>query len=420
MSLTETAKLAGNQEIAPLSALRFLFATNIPFPEGRANTRRIRTIARELVRQGHQVSILLPFARKHQAKSQIIEGIQVEWCIAPQTDNVFLKTNQRVKLSVQFLSRCRWLKRLWQKSKRKEYDWLYLYQPGFDGLIAAIIARYFGRKVCSEYVDLLSSEGYQGLLLRLIYKLQLIADNKVPALSHQMLTISSLLEKVYHQRSLRSSMLNFPILVDTVRFGTGDQYRFRQKLNIRKRFVITFTGSFTRPQGLRVLIEAIANVVRQYPDVMLLIAGGSLVDDADDADLLINKYDLKANALYLGMLDEVDIIDLQAGSDILVMPKLDDPVNHAGLSTKLSEYLASGKAVIASDVGDVGKYLIHEKHALLVPPGDNDALERAILRLLVNPELRMLLGSNGSKAAIHYFDIRVNVMRLVEALHKHS
>ncbi len=420
MSLTETAKMAGNQQLAPLSALRFLFATNIPFPEGRANTRRIRTVARELARQGHQVTILLPFARKHQAKSQIIEGIQVEWCIAPQTDNVFLKTNQRVKLSVQFLSRCRWLKRLWQKSKKKEYDWLYLYQPGFDGLLAAVIARYFGRKVCSEYVDLLSAEGYQGLLLGLIYKLQLIADHKVPALSHQMLTISSLLAQVYHQRNPHSSMLNFPILVDTVRFGAGDQYRSRQKLDIKKRFVITFTGSFSRPQGLRVLIEAMAKVVIRYPDVMLLIAGGSLAGDADDADQLINQYGLKANTLNLGMLDEIDIINLQAASDILVMPKIDDPLNHAGLSTKLSEYLASGKAVIASDVGDVSKYLIHEKHALLVPPGDSNALEEAILRLLVNPKLRKLLGTNGRQAAINYFDIRVNVRHLVEALHAHS
>ena len=420
MSLTETTSIAGNEQLNPLFALRILFAVNIPFPEGRANTRRIRTVARELSRQGHQVTILLPFAREHQAKTQLIEGIQAEWCLTPRTDGTFLNANQRVKLSVQFFSRCQWLKQLWRKSKRDEYDWLYLYQPGIDGLVAAIIARHFGRKVCSEYVDQLSPIGYRGLLWRLIYLLQLLADHKVPSLSDQMLTISSSLEQVYHKRNSRALMLIFPILVDTIRFGAGNQYRFRQKLNLGERFVVAFTGSFTRPQGLRVLIEAMAKVVKQYPDVMLLIAGGGISDDADDADQLINQYGIKANALYLGMLAETDIIDLQAASDILVMPKLDDPVNHAGLSTKLSEYLASGKAVIASDVGDVSKYLTHEKQALLVPPGDSDALEQAILRLLINPILRKQLGLNGRQVAVQHFDIRVNVTRLVEALCRHS
>ena len=120
------------------------------------------------------------------------------------------------------------------------------------------------------------------------------------------------------------------------------------------------------------------------------------------------------------MLDEVDIIELQAGSDILVMPKLDDPVNHAGLSTKLSEYLASGKAVVASNVGDVSKYLVHEKNALLIPPGEVDALAGALLCLLAKPVLRDFLGKNGRQAALKYFDIPVNVTRLANVLRAHG
>ena len=75
----------------------FLFAVNIPYPEGRANTRRIRTIARELVKQGHKVHILLPFAREPQARHQIIEGVNVHWCLIPTCSSNFLNKNNRIK-----------------------------------------------------------------------------------------------------------------------------------------------------------------------------------------------------------------------------------------------------------------------------------------------------------------------------------
>ncbi len=116
------------------------------------------------------------------------------------------------------------------------------------------------------------------------------------------------------------------------------------------------------------------------------------------------------------MIPEEDVIDLQSTSDILVMPKLDDPINQAGLSTKLAEYLASGKAVVASNVGDVGKYLRHEYDALLVPPGDQHALEQGLIRLLEEPELRHKLGINARETALRHFDIKVNMTRLVKAL----
>jgi glycosyltransferase involved in cell wall biosynthesis len=268
----------------------------------------------------------------------------------------------------------------------------------------------------SEYVDLLSSDGYDTPIWRIIYKLQVFADKKVPSYSNIILTISSVLKNIYQYRNPDVPILIFPTLVDTSKFGKGDPYRYRQELILGNRTVISFTGSFVRTEGLHVLIEAIANVLKRNYDLILLIAGGSLVPKSDDAGQLIKQYRLQTNALYLGALSEEDVIDLQAASDILVMPKLDAPVNHAGLSTKLAEYLASEKPVIASNVGDVGKYLIDGQDALLIPPGNRDALEMALLRLLKDRELCNVLGANGRKKAIQHFGIEANVMRLMNIL----
>ncbi len=404
-----------NESVTPI---QILFAVSMPYPEGRSNTRRIRAIAGELVRQGHQVCVFLPFSRVPQPAVQVIEGTKVEFAAVPQTENAFLDGKGRVKLSVHFFSRCRWLMGLWRKSKRREYDWLYLYQPGIDGLLATLIARCFRRKVVSDYVDILSADGYYTFILRLVYLLQVLADWTVPALSHLVLVISSRLEGVYRGRCRHAAMIRFPIVVDTHRFRTGDRNRHRQQLNLGDRPCVVYAGSFARPQGLRVLIEAMVKVIEVKPDAVLLVAGGSLAVDADNIHLLIEQNRLDSNTWYLGLLTEKDVIDLLSAADVLVLPKLDDPVNHAGLSTKLGEYLASGNAVIASNVSDISTYLTHEYDALIVPPGDCYALAEAILRLLDDNELRQSLGANGRLVALREFDLGSNVARLVECLQR--
>ncbi len=400
---------------APCS-LRFLFAVNTPFPEGGANTRRILTVSRELVEQGHRVTILMPFSRRPQAPVQFVDGIRAEFSFIPSSRQIITNAKKRVKLRIQFISRCLWLKELWGKSKRREYDWLYLYQPGIDGLLAAGIVRHFGLRVCSEFVDLLSYNLYRGFAWRIIYLFQVLGDRLTPRLSDKMLTISSRLQKIYHRRNPGAPLLIFPTVVDTARFGAGHRSRFRQNLGLRDRPVISFIGSFVRPEGLRLLIEAVAGVIRQESGAALILAGGALGEEVEDVDRLIKQYGLGASAVNLGVIPENDIVDLLAASDILAMPKLDDPVNHAGLSTKLGEYLASGKAVIAANVGDVGKYLVHEKDALLLPPGDREALEDGLLRLIRDADLRQRLGEAGQQAALRHFDVKANVARLVRFL----
>lgn len=395
--------------------MRILFATNIPFPEGRANTRRIMSVAREMARQGHDVCLVLPYSRTRQPHRQEVDGVKVHICHVPLSDTEVFSYSGRVKLSVQLLSRLKWWKALWDESSRRSYDWMYLYQPGADSLCAAGIARIFDRKIVSEFVDALTPAEYSGPVWRTIYQLQVFADRIVPRHSHLLLVISTALRDKYQARYPSVPVMILPTLVDTDRFTGGDRNRFRHALGIGERPTVVFTGSFVRTEGLRALCAAFAQVIEERPDAMLVIAGGSLVPESDDVNRLLDQHHLRSNAHYVGMLPERDVIDLQACADVLVMPKTDDPVNHAGLATKLGEYLSSGNAVVASDVGDVKKYLVDHEHAMLVPPGDVAALAAAILYLVSNPDVRQKIGKSGRDACLRSFSVRDNVEGLLHA-----
>ncbi|HXZ44534.1 MAG TPA: glycosyltransferase, partial [archaeon] len=63
-----------------------------------------------------------------------------------------------------------------------------------------------------------------------------------------------------------------------------------------------------------------------------------------------------------------------------------------GSPTKLFEYMAMGKGIVASDLDQIGEILEHGKTAWLVKPGDPDALADGIVRLARDAGLRGALG----------------------------
>jgi glycosyltransferase involved in cell wall biosynthesis len=102
-----------------------------------------------------------------------------------------------------------------------------------------------------------------------------------------------------------------------------------------------------------------------------------------------------------------------------VMPVLDValyvPVESEGMSRVVFEYLAAGRALIASRVGVVPEVLLDGEHALLVPAGDAGALAGAIERLLGDGALRARLGEAGRRLVLE----RYSGARLAAALEAH-
>jgi len=83
-----------------------------------------------------------------------------------------------------------------------------------------------------------------------------------------------------------------------------------------------------------------------------------------------------------------------------------------GSPTKLFEYLAMGKGIVASRLGQVGEVIIDGENGLLVEPGDADGLARAIERLAGDGELRARLGAAARETAIERYTWRHNAARV--------
>jgi glycosyltransferase involved in cell wall biosynthesis len=97
-----------------------------------------------------------------------------------------------------------------------------------------------------------------------------------------------------------------------------------------------------------------------------------------------------------------------AALDVAVYPALESE----GMSRVVFEYLAMGKAVVASRVGVVPEVLEDRRTALLVPAGEPAALARALGELLDDHVLRAALG----RAAADLVAAKLSGARVADAL----
>ncbi|HMH48638.1 MAG TPA: glycosyltransferase family 4 protein [Candidatus Acidoferrum sp.] len=106
-----------------------------------------------------------------------------------------------------------------------------------------------------------------------------------------------------------------------------------------------------------------------------------------------------------------DLPDVMSALDVALYV----PVESEGMSRVVFEYLAAGRALIATRVGIVPEILTDGEHALLVPAGDAGALAAAIERALSDPALRARLGAAGRRLVLE----RYSGARVAAALERH-
>jgi len=163
---------------------------------------------------------------------------------------------------------------------------------------------------------------------------------------------------------------------------------------------VAYAGHLYAWKGVDVLLAAISHV----PDVHGLIVGGHEKEaDFDRLRALAERLGVDSRVTFTGHLAPSDVAGRLAEADILVLPNPASAIStHATSPLKLFEYMAAGKAIVASNLPAIREILTHDVNALLVTPGDADALAAGICRLADDGALRAALGRAARTAAAEY------------------
>lgn len=158
---------------------------------------------------------------------------------------------------------------------------------------------------------------------------------------------------------------------------------------------ILYVGSIDPGRGVRVLIRAMAAIVREV-DARLVLAG-SMAPKFDQALRDgIRELGLGGQIDVLGPVDHDQLPTLLATATVCVVPAAADltPNPTVVYPTKLLEYMACRTAIVAPRRDTVMSVVEHNREALLFEPGDPVDLARNVLRFLDEPRLRENLAAN--------------------------
>jgi glycosyltransferase involved in cell wall biosynthesis len=197
----------------------------------------------------------------------------------------------------------------------------------------------------------------------------------------------------------------------------GDE--LRRSLGIRPgECVIAFVGTFGPWHGIPVLQAAIQQLLADSQGVSyrFLLVGDGLLRNQMREELA--DYERDQRVAFPGIVPPDEVRRHLDASDILVSPHVPMPDGRPffGSPTKLFEYLAMEKPIIASNLDQLAQVLRHEHSALLVEPGNPADLVHAIRRLAADPELRRRLGTNARQTAIAHHTWKHNVTTLMRAV----
>ena len=201
--------------------------------------------------------------------------------------------------------------------------------------------------------------------------------------------------------------------VDPKRFGPHvGASAIRAQLPADK-YLVGFIGVFGQWHGVLTLMRSVKHVFAACPNAHFVIIG----DGALKRQMLeiLESDDMVDQVTFVGLIDHDAAPAYLNACDVLVSPheEMADGSEFFGSPTKIFEYMATGKGIVASNVGQLGELLSNEHDALLVQQRNEVELGEAIVRLLRDSCLRERLGAAARRKVESAYTWEENFRRVI-------
>jgi glycosyltransferase involved in cell wall biosynthesis len=195
-----------------------------------------------------------------------------------------------------------------------------------------------------------------------------------------------------------------------------DENRIRTALGLGGKLVVGFIGTFGPWHGADVLAQAVRPVGMRLPEAHFLFVGdGSGMPRVRE---ILADERMEDRATFTGLVPHDVAPSYLAACDILASPHVGNPdgTPFFGSPTKLFEYMAMGKGIVASDLDQIGEVLTHRRTAWMVKPGDPEDLAEGIVRLGKDATLRRALGDAARAEAVARYTWTAHVERILRKM----
>ncbi|MBB5873036.1 phosphatidylinositol alpha-mannosyltransferase [Allocatelliglobosispora scoriae] len=337
----------------------------------------VRDLAETLIGMGHEVSVLAPADEDAELPSYVVSAGRA--VAVPYNGSV-------ARLSFGPISLAR--VRRWLSNGR--FDVLHVHEPVSPSLSLLAVLSARGPVVATFHTAMTRSKAMaagKGML-------QLVLERITGRIA-----VSALARKVQVEH-LGGGAVEIPNGVAVAKFAHAEPLPGWPG----KGGAIGFLGRFTESRkGFPILVDAVTKLLPDYPDLRLLLAGPSDLAEVDIPD------DVAERLTFLGKVSEEDKARMLRSVDIYVAPN----TGGESFGMILTEAMAAGVAVVASDLDAFRRVLDGGRAGALFPNGDAGALAKTLASLLDDPTRRAELRERAAEV-IGLYDWPVVASRVLE------
>lgn len=357
-------------------------------------TRRALSVAKELVKNCHEVSIVLPAPEG----TTTLRGLQERLYGVNIFHSKFSKHDPIHLIDIPGIM----VDEL-QRTLKLEFDIVHAFKPLISGVLG-VLSRQLRRKPLIIDIDDWEGKGgwadyhpyIQGLAAEILEK-------TIPKHCEAVTVASKLLMTRERERAGATQKVFYITNgVDHEKFNPNiDGRYFRSLYSLGHSPTIVYSGALLKFYDVDLLINAFSRVIKACPKAKCLIGGKG--PDMNRLKKLSKRLGLNNSLIFTGWIPDNQYPLFLAIADIFVVPLRDRLIHRAACPVKITEYMSMGKPVIVGKVGEAMNYIEHMRSGVLVDLADAEQLADAIIRLLQDKDLAEALGKNARRRVLERY-----------------
>lgn len=379
--------------------MRVYIVTKVSFPNGWAASNRIKCLAKAFMCGGAECKVLI-FGRNFTSRENSIakgvyEEVPFEY-IGGSTKRA--KGNLLGRLQAFYLQ-IFLLVKLLISLKSGDYICAYINKNNYYRRFLLSVAHMKKAFFISELCELPFGTGVQNEVSKKGRNYEL---NKLFPRYDGVIAISDALVNLAKKYcSPRCVIEKVPILVDYEKYDLEDH-----STEAEYPYIFHSGTLYEQKDGILGMIEAFGKATKRLSTPLHFISTGQKENSphCDDIERLIEEYQVQDRIHFVGYLSNEELREALSKASLVIINKYPTQQNVYCFSTKLGEYMAAGKPLIITRVGEAMNWIKENKDAVVVEPQNTEELTNAIVDLCNNPLRRSDIGCNAKQTCQKSFD----------------
>jgi len=392
----------------------FILITSENFPDGGASANYMNLFCKGLKVNNQEISVWLlkgfafgKHTRPHKQKNITADGVPFIYLSSTHRPKNYIR-----KLIDDFTAIIRLIISLIGLIKKRKAVYILVYSGGLlFNIPIYLIGRIIGLKIISfvpEYYDKPSSNG--PLLSKIRWYEFLINFKYLNRTSFKLIVFSLSLKDIYVKQKVdKNNIIVQPNLTDF------DYWKIDKSTT---KYTLGYSGTPSLKDGLYDLLRAISFLRKNNLDITLLVIGDntfgrSLLPNLREQCEMLDIFDL---VTFVGLVELPAVRQYLSECMILTLTRPNIIQTQTGFPTKLGEYFASGKTVLATNFGDIEKYFIPGKDIVMAQCGDEKDIADKIQWIIANPDKAKTITENGYLKAKLMLDYKSSVFDILKLI----